>query len=86
MEDLYLVESFFWRDNWINEDPYSMRYGTLSECLNHLEKAKDENYKYEPVLNLDKMELTYSSDNRRHYLLRIVKITPLVEVSRYHDL
>lgn len=82
MENLYLVESFFWKDNWINEEPSSRKYGTFSECLNNLEKEKDENYKYAPVLNMDKMELTYSTDERRHYMLRVVKIEPLVETGR----
>ena len=76
-KDLYLVESYFWKDSWINETPYSRNYGTLAECKEFLIKESASQSKYIRVVSSDGLELSYSTDERRHYLLKIVKIEPL---------
>ena len=74
---LYLVECFFWKDSWINEEPSRRLYGNKEDCISFLETEKIENEKYGASLNYEEMELSYSTDERRHYLLRIVEIKPV---------
>lgn len=74
---IYIVQSYFWKDSWISEEPYSRQYGNFEECLAHLEKIKIENSKYNPILDSVKNKLKYSTDGRRNYLHEIIEVTKL---------
>jgi hypothetical protein len=74
-EDIYLIEYFFWKDEWFHETPMEFAYATKEEAIDCLNKSFEQNKNYNPELNMDEMKLSWNThDNYRYYLITCTKI------------
>lgn len=74
-EDIYLIEYFFWKDEWFNESPEYVSYGTKQEAIDYLNKHFEQNKNDNPELDLENMVISWStSDDYRHWEIKCTKI------------
>jgi len=83
-EELFVIEKFFWKDSWINEEPSERLVGTKRECEDYLLWQKEMSAQFNPELKYNK--LTWKTDERRSYMLRICEATLLRQTSTPDDI
>lgn len=74
---MFLIEDYFWKDGWLNEEPTKRMYGTKEEAINYLKREFENNKQYKPTLDLENLELNYSTDARRNYMTRCFDLQPV---------
>ncbi|MFN7703366.1 MAG: hypothetical protein ACK5OS_02000 [Chryseotalea sp.] len=84
--DNYLIEWYYWKGSFINEEPRKLRTGSLFNVLTCISNEYSWFYQFNPQFNFpvkfdqDKcqhyivVEITYSTDERRNYLIRITQV------------
>jgi hypothetical protein len=74
---MYLIEVFFWKDQWIEEEPSRRMYGTKEQSIAFLQKEFNDNKEFNPEMDLTELTLSYSTDDRRHHLIRCFELQPI---------